>query len=332
MDELTMRIGTPFVGADRQGLEKFLQRQGLDYDESITYTVLLESDSGIAACGSCHNNVIKCVAVDPAYRGQNLLGTVMTQLVAHLFEEGRSHYFLFTKPQNRELFAGMGLYAVESTDKVLLMENRRDGLERYIRQLKAETPAVQGGVGAVVANCNPFTKGHRWLVEQAAARCGLLHLFVLAQEQAAFTTAQRMAMVRAGVADLSNVLVHSASDYLISPAVFPTYFIKDKAGAFGINCGLDIRIFGTHIAPALGITRRFVGTEPSCGVTAQYNDCLKTELPDYGVAVTELPRLEIDGTAVSASTVRRALAAGDWQTVQKLTPETTWRYLQEVYR
>lgn len=58
----------------------------------------------------------------------------------------------------------------------------------------------------------------------------------------------------------------------------------------------------------------------------------KTELPDYGVAVTELPRLEIDGTAVSASTVRRALAAGDWQTVQKLTPETTWRYLQEVYR
>ena len=259
MDELTMRIGTPFVGADRQGLEKFLQRQGLDYDESITYTVLLESDSGIAACGSCHNNVIKCVAVDPAYRGQNLLGAVMTQLVAHLFEERGSHYFLFTKPQNRELFAGMGLHAVESTDKVLLMENRRDGLERYIRQLKAETPAVQGDVGAVVANCNPFTKGHRWLVEQAAARCGLLNLFVLAQEQAAFTTAQRMAMVRAGVADLSNVLVHSASDYLISPAVFPTYFIKDKAGAFGINCGLDIRIFGTRIAPCTGDYPPFCG-------------------------------------------------------------------------
>ena len=99
MDELTMRIGTPFVGADRQGLEKFLQRQGLDYDESITYTVLLESDSGIAACGSCHNNVIKCVAVDPAYRGQNLLGTVMTQLVAHLFERGGP--IIFSLPSRR---------------------------------------------------------------------------------------------------------------------------------------------------------------------------------------------------------------------------------------
>lgn len=329
MEELTMHIGTPFTGADRQRTEEFLRRQGLDYDESITWTVLLEGDSGIAACGSCHNNVIKCVAVDPAYRGQNLLGTIMTQLVAHLFEEGISHYFLFTKPQNRELFEEMGLYAVESTDEVLLLENRRGGLERYIGTLQAETPAAQGEIGAVVANCNPFTKGHRWLIEQAAARCGLLHLFVLAKEQSDFTTAQRMEMVRAGVSDLPNVLVHSTSDYLISPAVFPTYFIKDKTGAFAVNCGLDIRIFGARIAPALGIGRRFVGTEPACGVTAQYNECLKKLLPGYGVAVTELPRLEMDGEPVSAGSVRCALSKGDWQSVRRLTPETTWHFLQE---
>lgn len=330
MEDLSLRIGTPFAGLEKQQLVDFLHRQGLDYDESITYTVALENESGIMACGSCHNNVIKCVAVDPACRGQNLLGTVMTELVAHLFETGISHYFLFTKPQNRELFAGMGLYEVECTDYVLLMENHRGGLAHYIEQLKAESPAAQGRIGAVVANCNPFTRGHRWLVEQAAAQCDWLHLFVLAQEQGTFTTAQRMEMVRRGAADLPNVIVHSASDYLISPAVFPTYFIKDKAGAFGINCALDIRIFGRQIAPALGITRRFVGTEPACGVTAQYNECLKRELPAFGVTVTELPRLESDGAPISASVVRAALAADDWKTVKKLTPETTWRYLQEV--
>ncbi len=331
MEEQSMRIGTPFSGAERRHLEDFLRQQGLDYDESITYTVLLEKDSDIAACGSCHNNVIKCVAVDPAHRGQNLLGTVMTQLVAHLFEEGISHYFLFTKPENRELFEGMGLHAVEATDRVMLMENRPGGLERYIAGLKEETPRAAGRIGAVVANCNPFTKGHRWLIEQAAAQCGLLHVFVLAQEHGMFTAAQRMEMVLRGTADIPNVLVHSTSDYLISPAVFPTYFIKDKVSAFGINCELDIRIFGMRIAPALGMTHRFVGTEPDCSVTAQYNDCLKRELPGFGIAVTELPRMEIEGEAVSASKVRRALESGEWSTVQRLTPETTWRYLREEW-
>ena len=97
----SVRIGTPFCGRELERLITFLQQQELRYDESITYTVVLEDEGTIAATGSCHNNVIKCVAVAPEYRGQNLLSEIMTQLTAHFFNQGITHYFGFTKPKNR---------------------------------------------------------------------------------------------------------------------------------------------------------------------------------------------------------------------------------------
>ena len=63
------------------------------------------------------------------------------------------------------------------------MENVRDGIGRYVRSL--QHPKDNGGViGAAVMNCNPFTNGHRYLVETAASQCELLHLFVRRQSHA----------------------------------------------------------------------------------------------------------------------------------------------------
>ena len=34
-------------------------------------------------------------------------------------------------------------------------------------------------IGCIVMNANPFTNGHRYLIQQAAAQCDWLHLFLV---------------------------------------------------------------------------------------------------------------------------------------------------------
>ena len=58
-------------------------------------------------------------------------------------------------------------------------------------------------------NANPFTLGHRYLAEQAAARCDRLHLFVVESEKSRFPFAVRRTLVERGTADLPNVVVHA---------------------------------------------------------------------------------------------------------------------------
>lgn len=335
---MEIRTGNPFKGRDKERLVSFLGEQDLEYDENITYSMVLEEDGKIIGTASSHNNVIKCVAISKEHQGENLLSTIFSHLVTHMFEQGIYHYFGFTKPKNKRLFEGVGLYKVAETDHVLLLENERDGIKKYMKKLQEETnQAMENGeankqqqeVGAIIANCNPFTKGHRYLVEYAASRCKYLHLFILSEEQEFISSKARYEMVYEGVKDLKNVILHQTSDYLISPAVFPTYFIKEKNQAFTMNCMLDIEIFKEYIAKNLGITKRFVGSEPNCQVTREYNHCLKQYLPPAGIKVEEIDRLEIDKRPVSASDVRCAYKEGRLEEVKKLVPETTYQYLQE---
>ena len=87
---------------------------------------------------------------------------------------------------------------------------------------------------------------------------------------------------------------------------------------------VDARLFGRHLAPAAGVTRRFVGHEPFCETTASYNRVMAGVLPEYGVQLVEVERLkDADGAFVSATRVRAALAAGDTETVRRLVPATT---------
>ena len=342
MAEYNIVEGRPFYGTELVRLKAFLKENSLDYDEKIQYTVeLVAEDGDIIAAASAHNNVIKCVAISPDYQGQNLLAPLMSTLAQHFADEGIFHYFGFTKPKNKTVFTHMGLYPVAETESVLLLENKRDGFSRYVASLVTESTdrmssGVENekgqGIGAIVANCNPFTKGHRYLIEEAAKQCKWVHLFVLSTEQGWITSRDRYEMVRLGTEDLRNVILHTTSDYLISPVVFPTYFIKDKSAAFSMNCMLDVEIFRSHIAKALNITKRFVGTEPHSAVTSAYNEILKAELPPFDIAVTEIERCKAENAekVISASNVRDAIKNKDFDIVKSMLPETSYKYLSEI--
>ena len=319
-----LETGNPMQGRKLDQLRSFLQKNGLEYDESIRFSAALMEDDEIIASGSLDGATIKCVAVSPDHQGEDLTARIMTVLVQKAAEEGFRHLMLYTKPRNQHLFAPLGFHPVIRTSDVLLMENRRGGLNAFLQGL--EKPAQPDGpVGCIVAHANPFTVGHRFLIETAAAQCRFVHVFVLSEDRGLFKAQERLQMVREGCSDLSSVLVHPTGPYMVSSSTFPTYFIKDKQRTGDIHCELDVRLFGEKIAPALGITRRYVGTEPSCAVTAHYNARMKQLLPDYGIELIEIERKALAGRAVSASDVREKLAAGE--SIDGLLPESTLKII-----
>jgi [citrate (pro-3S)-lyase] ligase len=133
--------------------------------------------------------------------------------------------------------------------------------------------------------------------------------------------------VREGTRDLAGVTVLDTGPYAVSAVTFPAYFLKAADPVVELQLELDLAVFGQRLAPALGVTRRFVGTEPGCATTAAYNAAMRRVLPPLGVEPVELPRREAGGRPISASTVRAALARGDEAALPALVPPTTLEYL-----
>lgn len=323
-----LETGRPMRGTMLNRLKTFLKECGLTYDEGIDFTCALVEDDEIIAAGSLDGATLKCIAVSPMHQGEDLASRLITELRREAFDRGHDHLMLFTKPGNLMMFRQFGFYPVHRTSGCLLMENKKDGLESYIASLG---PARPGTTGAIVGNFNPFTLGHRYLVETAASQCDHLHVFVLSEKKSAFPPEVRMQLAKAGCADIPNISFHPTGPYLVSSATFPSYFIKDKAQVGSIHCELDVGIFGEKIAPALNITRRFLGTEPNCPVTRFYNEQMKTLLPGCGIEVIEIPRREMNEAAISASRVRALLEEKNFDQIRGLVPETTYDYLNKTY-
>ena len=320
---MDIEIVSRLSGAKKNKWTAFLNRAGLETDEGIQRTVLIWDGDELIATGSRQDGLLKCIAVDDSRQGEGLTATVLTNLRQDAFSAGHRHLFLYTKPQNRLTFSSLFFYPVAQTDRVLLMEDKKGGIDSFLQSLSV--PCKEGKIGALVMNCNPFTLGHQYLIEQAAAQCDHVYVFVLSEDKSHFSAADRLKMVKLGTAHLKNVTVHPSGPYLISSATFPTYFLKERDLATQVHCQLDIEIFTKQYAPHFGITHRFLGTEQLSPMTALYNQELLAQLPERGIEVIELPRLEKGSAPISASAVRAKL--GDLDAIRELVPETTYQYL-----
>lgn len=372
----------PTTPRQRQRIEAFLKRNGLRFDDMHYYAAITDDDGEMIAGGGLKGNVIKCVAVDDAHKGEAIANTLISHLIAHANEEGHSNVMLFTKPKNRQLFESLSFRLLAEAPEAVLMETGIGGINNTVEALKkireesekykeynkeckennkeckenseeckeeektnlnTSTPQHHNTTtpqhlnpstpqplttttplrGVVVMNCNPFTLGHRYLIEQAAKQVERLFVMVVREDCSLFAYAERKAMVEQGVAHLKNVTVIDGSEYAISQATFPTYFLKRLDDAADTQMLLDLDLFRRHIAPALGTTVRFVGTEPTDRLTRRYNQLMHEVLTD----VRETARLEKEGNAVSASRVRKAMEQGDMSTIRQLVPPTTLPYI-----
>lgn len=355
MEIQTLNPATP---RQRQRIEAFLKRNGLRIDDMNYYAAVLDDDGEMIAGGGLKDDVIKCVAVDDAHKGEAIANTLVSHLISHANQEGYGCIKLFTKPKNRQLFESLSFRLLAEAPEAILMETGIGGISNTVEALKkikeesekykeynkeckedskkckentsylnTSTPqhlnTTMQPTGCIVMNCNPFTLGHRYLIEQAAKQVERLYVMVVREDCSLFAYTERKAMVEQGVADIENVNVIDGSDYAISRATFPTYFLKRLDDAADTQMLLDLDLFRRHIAPALGATVRFVGTEPTDQLTRRYNQLMHEALKD----VHEINRLEKDGNAVSASRVRKAMEEGDMNTIRQLVPPTTLPYI-----
>ena len=402
MEIQTLNPATP---RQRQRIEAFLKRNALRIDDMNYYAAVLDDDGEMIAGGGLKDDVIKCVAVDDAHKGEAIANTLVSHLISHANQEGYGCIKLFTKPKNRQLFESLSFRLLAEAPEAVLMETGIGGISNTVEALKkikeesekykeynkeckednkeckedskeckeeektnlntttpqhlntsylntttpqhlntsyintstpqhlntsylnTSTPhhltTTMQPTGCIVMNCNPFTLGHRYLIEQAAKQVERLYVMVVREDCSLFAYTERKAMVEQGVADIENVNVIDGSDYAISRATFPTYFLKRLDDAADTQMLLDLDLFRRHIAPALGATVRFVGTEPTDQLTRRYNQLMHEALKD----VREINRLEKDGNAVSASRVRKAMEEGDMNTIRQLVPPTTLPYI-----
>lgn len=337
----------------RKRVEAFLAANGLRLAPLDRYVVVTRDEDGdeILAGGGLDGNVIKCVAVSESARSEGLMNILVSRLIAIAREEGRDSVKAFTKPENEGIFKSLGFGLLASAPKAILMENGRGGLPEYKKYLASL--ARPGRNGAIVMNANPFTKGHRYLVEQAALQVDNLYVIVVKEDRSRFPYVERKAMIEAGCAGLDNVVVCEGSDYAISAATFPTYFLKKLDDATDTQIALDLDLFVNHIAKPLGVTVRFAGSEPEDALTRRYNELMAEILPGTSVAVVrqahqpdpelvkgsalrqarrpidfvEIPRVEQKGKPISATSLRRALDKGNLKEAMEYIPKSTVPYL-----
>lgn len=308
-------------------VKKFLLGFELNY-EDVDYTLIIEDNDKIIATCSKKNNIVKCFAIDENYQGQGISGILITDITNKLFEEGIYHNFIFTKPKNNILFEGLGYKTIVSTDKVSLLETGNKNIKSYLSSLISEYEINPGeDHAALIMNCNPFTLGHRYIIEKAAEENQNVLIFVVEEDKSSFPFKTRIELIRNGVKDLKNVKVIPGGEYIISSATFPNYFLRKQDDVLKEYTKIDGNIFGKYFCSALGIKRRYVGTEPYCNVTNTYNETLAEVLPKYGVELKLIERTSLGEAAISASSVRMLLRENKMDEVKSLVPQSTFEFL-----
>ncbi len=309
---------------ERARTEDFLKRNGLRLEDLDYYAGVFDCDDELLAGGGLQGNILKCIAVSDRLRDTGMGSRLISHLVG-IATAGHSTVRTFTKPSNLEIFESLGFRTIARAPQALLMEMGNPGINKYISYLSGLRK--EGQNGAIVMNGNPFSKGHRYLIEQAAAQVDNLYVIMVGEDRSLFTADERLAMATEACRDLKNVTICHGSTYAISALTFPTYFIKEVNDAAPTQITLDLDLFATHIASALGISIRFIGSEPTDNLTNLYNRLMHEQLPSRGVKVIEIERLNQDSLPVSASRIRRNIAELNLTEAFNMVPSSTFPYI-----
>jgi len=328
-------------GKSRKQLESFLESFQLKLDSDVQEAIGIfyssqsfekETDEqperdDLVACGACSDHVIKCIAVREDLQNTGLLSRIVSYFYTRMKDKGIRNIFIFTKPEQGKKFENLGFHCVVKTDKVILFESETNGIRQYTENLRRILPENCVEFGSIVMNANPFSNGHQYLIETALRQSRHLLVFPVKEDRSVFPYDVRYQLIKENIQRYENISLVDGSDYIISSASFPTYFLKENSEVSRIQAELDLTLFGSQIAEPLGINQRFVGTEPFDLMTAEYNSQMRKILPLYGVQPVMIPRLEIQGKAVSASYVRKLLCEDDFQSIKKLVPDATYDFL-----
>jgi len=307
-------------------IEKLLLQEGIRRDKNLDYTcAVYDEDYNVIATGSCFGNTLRCMAVSHEHQGEGLMNEIVSHLIQYEYNRKINHLFLYTKCNSAKFFGDLGFYEiVRVKDQIVFMENRKTGFSDYLNEL-AQHKTEGNKIAALVLNANPFTLGHLYLIEKAAAENDFLHVFMVSEDVSLVPFEIRRKLIIEGTTHLKNLIYHETGPYIISSATFPSYFQKDDAAVIESHANLDLSVF-VRIAETLGINSRYVGEEPKSLVTGIYNKIMSEKLPEHGIECIIVPRKKSDGEIISASNVRQAIQNRELEKIKNLVPECTYKF------
>lgn len=309
-------------------LKEFLKKFQLNFDETIDYSLVIRKNEEIVATASKSKNIIKCFAIDDSLRGEGVTNTLVTTLLNKSFDQGIFHTFVFTKPSNEDIFKGVGFKPISKTDKVALLEIGMNSIDKTIDKMKSQLAWEENSNnGLLIMNCNPFTLGHQFLIETAAKKMDNILVLVVEEDKSSFPFSDRIALVKKGTEHLTNITILPSTEYVISSATFPNYFLRKEDDSLVEFMKLDTKITAEYFCKKLNISTRFVGEEPFCEVTKKYNDTMIETFKEFNLKVCIIPRKEMEHCAISASQVRALLKEDKLNEVKNLVPYSTYEYL-----
>lgn len=302
-----------------------VEAQGLSFDFDFDDLIGLFENGHLIACGARLGYVFKMLTIRNEYHGSDVLGELLTKLIHSASVAGYDTVFVFTAPQNISSFTSLNFQLLVMHEHVALLEYG-PGIKQYLHSYK--NLVINGNNGAIVLNGNPFTFGHKYLIEYAAKHVDHLYVFIVREDRSIFPFKVRFNMAVQATSDIYNVTILDTSRYAVSIGTFPSYFLKKLDELAKHQMHIDVHLFAKYIMPYFNIKCRFVGQEPICDTTATYNQVIDDVFKIYGMKFIEIPRIIVNDLPISATRVRRAFINNDIDTLRMLVPLTTLNFLQ----
>lgn len=304
--------------------KNIIEENSLNINDITDYTVGLFIDQILVGTGSLYKNIIKLIAIKKEYQKANLLSLIITNLINELTVRGYHKYFLFTKKDEAKYFLSLNFKEIVTYQNVSYLENSLNPITKKLTSLLNNFNLKDQSIAAVVVNCNPLTNGHLYLIKEALKHHEKLLIFLVSEDKSFFPYEIRKRLLKEATKDLKNVLILPSTEYLISSATFPSYFLKDLSKKSEIEMHLDVLIFKNYFMPIFNISKRYVGTEVTDSFTKKYNNILKYYLKDK---LQIIKRLKDNETVISASTVRKLFKENKLKEIKSMVPNATYEFL-----
>lgn len=313
--------------SDLKLARQLVEANGFHFEENYDVLFGVFESGDLIATAARDRNIFKMICIQDSWQGGSLLGELVTELLRSGAYLEIENYFIYTRPDRRFSFQQLNFNPLVTCQKVCLLEYG-NGLQHYLK--RNHHLVREGRNGAVVVNCNPFTLGHQYLIEEAAARVDHLYVFIVREDSSLFPFEVRFQLVKAGTRHLKNVSLLDTSDYAVSHVTFPSYFLKGDDNVQQLQMELDLLLFAKEIAPFFHISQRFIGTEPYCRTTRVYSEAMHRVLAPFAIETVQMDRKQSAGIEISAYRVREALKNEAYESLKKLVPATTLDFLRSV--
>lgn len=222
-----------------------------------------------------------------------------------------------------------------------LIGNGREGLEGWLDATAKEVDAVFSGRtqrSCILINANPFTVGHRYLIEIASGRSQAVVVFVIQGRTESGSRGNhektgieipfedRLGLVKQCTQDLGNVLVLPSGQYLISRDDYPASYLKEKLGNVPAHAMLNSLTL-CLTARAIGAGTIFAGDEPRDEMSEIHLNALRQRCRENSITIKVAERKRLGDRYISSAMVREALSRGRCDELPLLVPNQVQQYL-----